>query len=175
MKKFLSAMAFALAAALVVTPAGAVTVISSPGTVDVNTSLFFFAPTKVVVDVLAGETLTITSNGSLPLNNFLYADFETQNVSNTFQSGQFNSTYSVKFLSSGTWDYFLAANPLDVTLFGRNKTPAQELEFALSSLSATALTSGVPEPSSWAMMILGFLGVGFIAYRKKNNHSFRLA
>lgn len=28
--------------------------------------------------------------------------------------------------------------------------------------------SAVPEPSTWAMMILGFLGVGFVAYRKKN-------
>ncbi|MBC9878334.1 PEPxxWA-CTERM sorting domain-containing protein [Bradyrhizobium sp. INPA01-394B] len=26
--------------------------------------------------------------------------------------------------------------------------------------------SAVPEPSTWAMMILGFLGVGFLAYRK---------
>jgi hypothetical protein len=29
--------------------------------------------------------------------------------------------------------------------------------------------SGVPEPSTWAMMILGFAGVGFMAYRR-NNH-----
>jgi hypothetical protein len=35
--------------------------------------------------------------------------------------------------------------------------------------------SGVPEPSTWAMMILGFLGIGFMAYRQKSNHSFRLA
>jgi PEP-CTERM motif len=27
--------------------------------------------------------------------------------------------------------------------------------------------SAVPEPSTWAMMILGFLGVGFLAYRRK--------
>ena len=28
--------------------------------------------------------------------------------------------------------------------------------------------SAVPEPSTWAMMILGFAGVGFMAYRRKN-------
>lgn len=28
---------------------------------------------------------------------------------------------------------------------------------------------GVPEPSTWAMMILGFAGVGFMAYRRKQN------
>ncbi len=26
----------------------------------------------------------------------------------------------------------------------------------------------VPEPSTWAMMILGFAGVGFFAYRRRN-------
>jgi outer membrane lipase/esterase len=29
--------------------------------------------------------------------------------------------------------------------------------------------TGVPEPSTWAMMILGFCGVGFMAYRRKQN------
>jgi hypothetical protein len=29
--------------------------------------------------------------------------------------------------------------------------------------------TGVPEPSTWAMMILGFMGVGFMAYRRKQN------
>jgi hypothetical protein len=31
----------------------------------------------------------------------------------------------------------------------------------------TATISGVPEPSTWAMMILGFAGVGFLAYRRR--------
>lgn len=35
--------------------------------------------------------------------------------------------------------------------------------------------SAIPEPSTWAMMILGFLGVGFMAYRGKGNGSFRIA
>jgi hypothetical protein len=30
------------------------------------------------------------------------------------------------------------------------------------------VTTAVPEPSTWAMMILGFLGFGFLAYRRKN-------
>jgi hypothetical protein len=35
------------------------------------------------------------------------------------------------------------------------------------------LTAAVPEPGTWAMMLLGFAGVGFMAYRRKNQ--FRLA
>ena len=32
----------------------------------------------------------------------------------------------------------------------------------------TLSVSAVPEPSTWAMMILGFFGVGFMAYRRRN-------
>jgi hypothetical protein len=32
-----------------------------------------------------------------------------------------------------------------------------------------ARESAVPEPSTWAMMILGFVGLGFMAYRRKNS------
>jgi PEP-CTERM motif len=37
--------------------------------------------------------------------------------------------------------------------------------------------ASVPEPSTWAMMILGFAGIGFTAYRKRNrsHQLFRLA
>ena len=34
--------------------------------------------------------------------------------------------------------------------------------------TATLTVSAVPEPSTWAMMILGFTGIGFIAYRRKS-------
>jgi hypothetical protein len=37
-----------------------------------------------------------------------------------------------------------------------------------------SLTTPVPEPSTWAMMMLGFCGVGFLAYRRKSKPSFRL-
>jgi hypothetical protein len=41
-------------------------------------------------------------------------------------------------------------------------------------LEAT-FASAVPEPTTWAMMVLGFAGVGFMAYRKRRNSpSFRL-
>jgi hypothetical protein len=35
--------------------------------------------------------------------------------------------------------------------------------------------SGVPEASTWAMMVLGFLGLGFLGYRKSSGTSFRVA
>jgi hypothetical protein len=33
---------------------------------------------------------------------------------------------------------------------------------------AHLLVADVPEPSTWAMLILGFAGIGFMAYRRKS-------
>ncbi len=35
--------------------------------------------------------------------------------------------------------------------------------------------SGVPEPSTWAMMVLGFAGIGFMAYRRKSKQALMVA
>lgn len=43
--------------------------------------------------------------------------------------------------------------------------------FSLSNgpdISDTLTVTAIPEPSTWAMMILGFVGVGFMAYRRRN-------
>jgi hypothetical protein len=42
------------------------------------------------------------------------------------------------------------------------------LEFGIAAVDLTGSVSGVPEPSTWAMMILGFCGLGFMAYRRKD-------
>jgi len=38
----------------------------------------------------------------------------------------------------------------------------------LSLLPETMSVSAVPEPSTWAMLLIGFAGVGFMAYRRRN-------
>jgi hypothetical protein len=38
-----------------------------------------------------------------------------------------------------------------------------------------AFASAVPEPATWAMMILGFLGIGFLSYRKSSGSALRMA
>jgi hypothetical protein len=35
-------------------------------------------------------------------------------------------------------------------------------------LNIEPVVAGVSEPSTWAMMILGFCGVGFLAYRRRH-------
>jgi hypothetical protein len=37
----------------------------------------------------------------------------------------------------------------------------------LDVIQAAGITAAVPEPSTWAMMLLGFAGLGFMGYRRK--------
>jgi hypothetical protein len=57
--------------------------------------------------------------------------------------------------------------------FGTFNLGGEDIEFAPTEAIAfdetTGVTSAVPEPSTWAMMILGFCGLGFMAYRRKQN------
>jgi PEP-CTERM motif len=57
-----------------------------------------------------------------------------------------------------TYAAFVAGNPLP----GTTDIVYQQI----NDVSVT-FTAAVPEPSTWAMMILGFCGLGFMAYRRK--------
>jgi hypothetical protein len=46
----------------------------------------------------------------------------------------------------------------------------QTVDLGTSDVFGTAvLTASVPEPSTWAMMILGFAGLGFMGYRRRKS------
>ena len=56
----------------------------------------------------------------------------------------------------------------ELTFFYWDSNNGDNTQFVNANISA------VPEPSTWAMMILGFAGVGFMAYRRRNQVSLRL-
>jgi hypothetical protein len=47
----------------------------------------------------------------------------------------------------------------------------QAFAHALSSAADQDINPGVPEPATWAMMLLGFAGIGFMAHRRKRHRS----
>jgi hypothetical protein len=64
-------------------------------------------------------------------------------------------------------DLVATGTSTDLQIHGR-----QDPSFiTFANLSVTTAVAAVPEPSTWAMMILGFCGLGFMAYRKKQNGS----
>jgi hypothetical protein len=60
-------------------------------------------------------------------------------------------------------DYALCVSGANSSCLGNSADSANSATFSVSVASA------VPEASTWAMMILGFLGVGFAAYRRKQS------
>ena len=60
-------------------------------------------------------------------------------------------------------------NPSSVSVFvAFNGFNPPIIERGNVEIATAALTTAVPEPSTWAMMILGFAGIGFVAYRRKS-------
>jgi hypothetical protein len=45
---------------------------------------------------------------------------------------------------------------------------------SVDGVAPPSQVGGVPEPSTWAMLILGFFGMGFVAYRQKGKPALRL-
>lgn len=58
------------------------------------------------------------------------------------------------------------ADPFNIVL---NGLPATQVNGFIQALEFAPQVAAVPETSTWAMMILGFLGIGFMGYRWKEN------
>src|SRR6267142_1701729 len=56
---------------------------------------------------------------------------------------------------------------ITVNVFGSGSNPPIS-QSGNVEIATVALTTAVPEPSTWAMMILGFAGLGFMGYRRKS-------
>ena len=68
-----------------------------------------------------------------------------------------------------------AASPYtSMVVFGDSLSDSGNVALVPPALGGGSIPSAVPEPSTWAMMILGFFGVGFMAYRRKSQGSLRL-
>jgi hypothetical protein len=70
------------------------------------------------------------------------------------------------------------SSPLTITIAGGTDDYGNWYNCDNVTGSATldgVITAAVPEPSTWAMMVLGFFGIGFMAYRRRDKVDFRVA
>ena len=87
-----------------------------------------------------------------------------------------NSGATVSFTESAQYFLLKTGGGVNVAYFYNSSNSILDLTYTQNpgrdggrGLSHTAdFASAVPEPSTWAMMILGFAGVGFMAYRRKS-------
>jgi hypothetical protein len=110
----------------------------------------FTAGGSVMEDGFKQFTTSISYTGPKTVQSLTF----DVDVSNTFLLD--SSDFVLSTGSGGTKALFAA----DIT--GNGNT---------GPVGALTLTTAVPEPSTWAMMILGLCGIGFMAYRRKQNGS----
>jgi hypothetical protein len=88
--------------------------------------------------------------------------------------GTSSSAYSVDVTIEGNSLYASSADPSSISFshpiihlafgFVQDLNNDNRLNYELETLTISA----VPEPSTWAMLVLGFAGIGFTAYRRKS-------
>jgi hypothetical protein len=89
-----------------------------------------------------------------------------------------NNQTGDEFLGLVTADQSATISGLLFSLVGAENAgfDVDTIRFGVGAQVVVPPTGAVPEPSTWAMMILGFAGVGFMAYRRKQNgQALRLA
>jgi hypothetical protein len=111
-------------------------------------------------------TITIYNNYNNPTDPAPFVDpyttFDFKFTNENITSLAVDPSSSADFLPAT----LTLLSPNEFTVYINGPDPAY-----LSTLVIDAQTGGVsavPEPSTWAMLLLGFAGIGFMAYRRKN-------
>ncbi|MDN3275921.1 PEP-CTERM sorting domain-containing protein [Frankia sp. RB7] len=118
----------------------------SPVTFSVDFGTLAFLSGSYLITDTAGDSYNGTFTGSVgsPVSSL------TVPVTFSYTPG----TYTVTFFYGGS----IAGSPVPTYASG----------------SASTVVTAVPEPATWAMMMLGFLGVGLVSYRRRAGSSLRL-
>lgn len=103
-------------------------------------------------------TMTLPSAGLLLTSGSVVQDFFFDGSTFSLPPGTYTPSYN--YLFTATFLTSPGHQPAPNTFTGGADGP---------------VVTAVPEPATWAMMVLGFLGVGFVSYRRRAGSSLRLA
>jgi hypothetical protein len=126
----------------------------------------------IVISNSAGsQTLTAASNGLNVTGSDLTAT--ASGLFYNFSSSNNGSFFFVQNFAGGLLCFNNSAytcnggsfSAVDVTA---GNTASFIHESGNVEIGAVAVVAGVPEPSTWAMMLLGFAGIGFMTYRRQS-------
>jgi hypothetical protein len=129
-------------------------------TISVNTA---FPTTEVSFPLFNGATTPV----SYVVNAFNGASIVGTETFTNIPSNASQTGFAIADLINAGGITSVTIAPIDTTGF---------FDFLIDTIAfnesvQTAVNGGVPEPSTWAMMILGFAGIGFMAYRRKQSGS----
>jgi PEP-CTERM motif len=123
---------------------------------------------------------TPTSINNSPFGNFTYGIEFNSGTNNptstlTFQLTDPGNTLSPSDFSLSTVPANNGTHTFIPAYFSADILYTPPVGEPLDPSVGATVAPGVPEPSTWAMMILGFASVGYIAYRRRNNRALRVA
>jgi hypothetical protein len=134
--------------------------------------------TFLAAGTTAGQPATLTFTSPINYLSFLWGSPDTYNdltIKSTAGTYEFTAA-SLNFAVTDGNQAFSQYVQFNTTSPGEtiisaifSNSPAQDA-FETANFSVAA----VPEASTWAMMILGFAGIGFTAYRRKRQSSLRI-
>jgi hypothetical protein len=112
---------------------------------------------------LVGVTQTLTVTNELTGQTFVGDPSTFGNATLVTSPGAYQNSEKITF---GFWN---------IGTYNANVNDTYDVTLQVGSLTdqidvqvGSGFTAAVPEPSTWAMMILGFCGIGFTAYRRKS-------
>jgi hypothetical protein len=122
-------------------------------------------PAAVALNFIADYSQWYGPNGAnIPQTGGIFGQtLESNPVPGQTGSGEGASGYVSPVGSGPLGNLGAFASPFDIVL---NGLPATQVNGFTQALEFTPTTSTVPEPSTWAMMLLGFAGLGFLGYRQ---------
>ena len=121
-----------------------------------------------------GSTNTLTNDGGVA---FTFSSIGLANWYNNGGGGDVEFTFNHVGGGVDTQTVSLVSGVFGLQNFTFNETNLMSVVFTPTTTQGPFIqfdnvgvdvASAVPEPSTWAMMILGFAGIGFMAYRRKS-------
>jgi PEP-CTERM motif len=149
--------------------------VPGPGTSFQNV---FFSGFPDIALIPASTALNLPLGGLPPFTlGAAQVQFGFQEAAIQYNNGAFNGLFYIS-------DFTFQGNPYELQIQGGsfdivpiiggnpgfNSLVNGHVNFTLTNEQPfTPVAPAVPEPSTWAMMILGFLGLGFLAYRNRSD------
>lgn len=136
----------------------------TPGTNDVKLTSVIFDPVNNVFTSFSFQgQLKLAGNVLVEVNDNFGNIFTFTNVAANAVFGPFGAA-----AVAGTGQYIDKVKVY-------TESPESFKTIKLVDFGNYTVAGSVPEPATWAMMILGFAGVGFLAYRRRNQVQARVA